>query len=93
MRATINKVDAVHQLVIRVEGIIQETNARHVSEDRTAIILASFPMKELALAMMDKTEELNKIAEIKNREEKAKALEALIPGLKVEVAKDIFVRF
>ena len=47
----------------------------------------------MILAMLEKRVDFKTIAEMETDEEKAKALEALVPGLKLEVAEEITIKF
>lgn len=85
--------DGTMRIAIRVEGAITETNARHVNKDKTAVLLGSVPIKGLLEAMLNKSEDLAKANKIEDKAERAKAVEALIPGLKLEGAETITIKF
>ena len=80
---------------IRMEGGFQETSARHAGEDKATITIFSGSYKSLCRAALDQFEEVKRIFEAADNvvEEVAKALEALVPGLKMEVAEEIVVVF
>lgn len=76
-------------------GRVAETNARHRLADDSGVVLANVPMDAFLEALLDdaKRAELEKIRDIPDPDEQLRAAENLVPGLAMDGAREIIVRF
>lgn len=81
------------RMSVRVEGRITETNARHLNQDRTALLLVSVPLKGFVEAVLGRSADLRKALAIGDAPRRAEALELLVPGLKLDPTEEITVLF